>query len=142
MKKLSARHFEYIRHRSTGKSARESARMAGYAPTAVKSAAVRLERHPLVVAELAKTQVAIRETTKYDAERAMAELDEGMELSRTTDNATAFMRAVELRSKINGLLIERVDQRNVGGFQIHISGIDEPAPAAPVDVTPEVDPFS
>lgn len=71
---------------------------------------------------IAQQEMAAR--AEYDADTAMAELKEAMEFSRKTDNATALARCIELRAKLAGLLIDRQDVRQLGGFAVHIVGVD------------------
>lgn len=91
---------------------------------------------------LNKLRGEIVQHTKYDVDRAMQDMREAAAFARETENATALVRAHELMMKLHGLLIERVDQRQVGNFQVAISGIDdEPEPekieAKVIDIEPE-----
>ncbi len=54
--------------------------------------------------ELRKPIVA---RVRYDLEKAMTEAQEGMQLARSLENPSAFVSAVTLRSKLNGLLVDR-----------------------------------
>ena len=83
-------------------------------------------KHPLIIAELEKATTEIRELTKFGAQKAMVELNECIEFAESTNNATARVKAVELKMKLSGLLVERIDQRQVGSFQINIGGIENP----------------
>src|SRR5690242_9636896 len=65
MKQLSPKHMLYIQHRATGKSARESARLAGYSPSHSKNAAEKLDRHHLIAPELAKVRGELQQVTKF-----------------------------------------------------------------------------
>lgn len=72
----------------------------------------------------------------YSLEQAMKEADDAILFSRATENANAYVKAVELKAKLNGLLIEK-HEINTTPFQIMISGINRaalPAPAIPVEV--------
>ena len=63
------------------------------------------------------------------APATMAELDAAVAFAIKTENATAYVRAVELKGKASGHIVDRVDQRNVtAGFQIQIAGVEPPRP--------------
>lgn len=141
MKALSPRHIEYVRYRAAGKSACESARLAGFSKHTARDASSRLDRHPLIAAELTKVRAEIVEITKYEATQAMAELDRTIAFAERTENATAMARCVELKMKLNGLLIERVDQRVQGDFVFNMIR-PQRKPSDVIDVTPAADPFA
>ena len=60
----------------------------------------------------------------YGLKEAMKEIDEAMEFAKFTKNATALANLLMLKAKINGLVIDKVDHRMSGSFQINISGIN------------------
>lgn len=74
----------------------------------------------------------------YNAEQAMLEAEEAMQFARETENANAFVKAIELRSKLKGLLIEKHQVQQVG-FQINIGGIED-APMFPTRDVPALAP--
>lgn len=64
------------------------------------------------VAELRKPVVAaVQAKAVYGLEQAMAEAAEAMEICRNKEQGGAMVSAVVLRSKLNGLLIERKEVR-------------------------------
>lgn len=128
MKLLSPRQLAFCSHYVAGKSARDAARLAGYAAGYVRHAD-KLTSNPKIAAEIAKHRETLREKTGYDAAAMMAELNRTIEFAEKTGNANAMAKAVELKGKLHGLLIERLDQRSVGDFVINISGIDRDRPA-------------
>lgn len=84
----------------------------------------------------------------YNADVAMNECESAILFAKETGNANAYVKAVELKSKLKGLLVEKVDMRQVG-FQIQIGGItDKPEKVVESEVVAteptvkEVDPFS
>lgn len=81
--------------------------------------------HPAVAAYLKMRQEELAEEAKYDAIRAMNEAAEAIRFARKTKNASAMVKAVELRSRLTGLLIDRTDIRQVGSFTINVKGIDD-----------------
>lgn len=130
---LTPAHQVFVAEISKGKPAKEAARIAGFTG---KNAGVALLRRVGIQAELTKQRTLIRAATAYDAKAAMEELDSSLAFARETGNANALAKLVELRMKLHGLLIERVDQRQVGNFSINISGIDDPVPS-PIVVASE-----
>ena len=124
MKKLGPRHYLFIKEYLSGKNETTAAKLAGF--SAKSKAGTYLLKHPLIIAELEKATTEIRELTKFGAQKAMVELNECIEFAESTHNATARVKAVELKMKLSGLLVERIDQRQVGSFQINIGGIENP----------------
>jgi hypothetical protein len=52
------------------------------------------------------------------------ELDEAAEHARQTENSSALVRAIELKGKLAGILVDRVDARvAVGGFVLNVHGL-------------------
>lgn len=111
---------------------------AGYSDkTARKNAYAILNRAP-VKKLLAETRAAVAEKTKYDAEAAMKEADEAIKFAKETENANAYVKAVELKAKLQGLLVEKVSHLNAPAFSIiRVEGIRRDPPSLPArDVTP------
>lgn len=133
---LSPRHMTYVQHRVQGKSARESALLAGYTPASARNAYA-IDQIPAVAQALKKHQQELSLQTKYDLTAAMRELDDVITFAKSEEgrNASAYAKAVELKMKLCGLLIERVDQRNIGSFSVNIGGI-EPPPSVAADAVP------
>jgi hypothetical protein len=122
---LKQRRFvaSYLRHGV----AKQAAIEAGYSPASAKHTAHRLlYESPKVKAALAKEQKKLQEKTGYSAEEGMKEAGQAMEFAKETGNANAYVKAVELRAKLNGLLIEKHDVRAIGDFQINIEGFKKP----------------
>ena len=109
--KLSPRQMrfaaEYIKDPAANGT--KAAERAGYSPRCAKQRACYLLKLPNVAAEIEAMRVAVRTGAVYDAVVAMDELKAGMDFAKATENATAFVRAVELRSKLSGLLSDRLD---------------------------------
>lgn len=119
---------EYLRNGNNG----AQAYMRAYETAAgdVTSRASRLLNHPAVKAELAKRQDKIRGETEYTVRKGMEELDEAMQFARETDNATAYVKAVELRGKLNGLYVEKHEHFG-NGLTLQIGGIAPPPQVLP-----------
>ncbi len=95
-------------------------------------------RHPVVVAEIDKIKEELRKKTGYDLEYAMAEAEDAKQFAKQTNNANAVVKAVELKTKLNGLLIEKHDHRLAANFMIQIEGVKHtalPSGASPPAVT-------
>jgi phage terminase small subunit len=109
----------------TGKGAKASALEAGCPPsTAQKRASAWLQK-PAIIAAIEEHQRALRLSANYSAEKAMAELSEAMQFARSTRNANALAKCIELRSKLAGLLQEKPTAA-AASFSINIVGLDEP----------------
>jgi len=64
---------------------------------------------------------------EYNFEKFMDEMNEAIEFAKDTKNATALVRAVELKGKASGHLVERIDQRvSKTGFQLVVQGVEPP----------------
>ena len=103
---------------------------AGYNPRHARQEGHRLLKNPFVQEEINRLREEITESGKYNYEKAMSEALEAMKFAKATSNANAYVRAVEHRAKLSGLMIEKVDVRAAVGFQIKITGIDD-APILP-----------
>ncbi len=120
--------LEYIR---TG-AAKASAIAAGYSPKSAQSAAGRLLQDPHVKSFLDAARERSVAVAQYTASAAMRELDNVIAFAMKTNNANAYAKAVELKMKQSGLLIDRTDMRVLGGFKIEIAGINDPAALDPL----------
>lgn len=114
--KLTIRKQKFVQEYLTnGGNAAAAVRAAGYSPNHASHLGWRLVNHDEAVkAELERARNELANQTDYRAEEAMKELGEVIEFARETKNATAFARAVELRMRMAGLLIEK-SEINVQG---------------------------
>jgi hypothetical protein len=120
--KLSPRQSRFVDAVVTERTLTAAAAKAGYAwPD--KIAGKLLSKPELRRAvDLMKELGAVR--ARYTVDTMMAELGKGMEFALTTENAAAYVRAVELRGKLTGILVDRLDARiAVGGFVVNVSGL-------------------
>ena len=112
-------------------NASEACRRAGYSVKRADSTAQRLLRTPKIKAAVDAMRAEVAERAGYTTERCMAELEKGMSFALQTENASAYVRAVELRGKLTGLLVDRVDMRAaVGVFTLTVVGLDQPSSPA------------
>lgn len=101
---------EYLK---TGNGA-QSAIAAGYSRKNARQSAHYLLHHVQAVMEaVSAIRQSVAEKAEYDVEAAMGEALAAMDFAQRTDNANAYVKAVELRAKLMGLLVERIDQRTV-----------------------------
>lgn len=130
IKKLSAKHDVAIQEFFRTGDKTVAAKRAGFANANVFSV-------PSVVERVAEIRAAMVKEIIYDAAAAMKEAEAAIAFARETRNANALVKAIELRAKLQGLLIDKHDIRQMGSFQINISGIDDkPAlPPAPIEIS-------
>lgn len=95
-------------------------------------------KEPAIQKLLAESRDRIMAEAEYTTAKAMQEADDAIAFARSTENANAYVKAVELRAKLSGLLIEKIDVRQATGFQIRIGipGLSSPTEvvALPVPV--------
>lgn len=96
--------------------------------TVAGSTASRLLREDEAVKDaVAAIKADMAKRAEYDFDKFIMEMNEAMEFAKLTKNATALVRAIELKGKASGHIVERVDQRNVNaGFSIQIAGVEPP----------------
>lgn len=109
-----------------------AAKAAGYSGT--NETASNIVKGAAVKAALDKIREKAIVTAAYNADTAMKEAEEAIEFAKETKNANAYVKAVELRSKLKGLLIEK-HQHQVANFSLKIGGIDD-EPTLPPNVIP------
>lgn len=124
MKKLTPQQAkfvaEYLRH-GEGKAA---AIAAGYSEhSAASQASVMLSTNEAVKEAIAAARNTLIAEGTYNLKTAMKEAEDAMQFAKDTDNANAYTKAVELRAKLNGLLIEKHAHTMVG-FSVNVGGID------------------
>lgn len=125
-RQLTAQQEQYAQNLAAGLPQAEAYRKAypksvEWKETALWSEASRSARNPLIAArvkEIREPAVArVQEEIVYTAKVAMEEAREALELAKKTQQPGSMVAAVQLRAKLNGLLIERREQGNPGEFQ-------------------------
>jgi len=86
-------------------------RAAGYHTKAPKQAGTQLLNVPAVAAAVVKVRAEMARRAEYGMDRLITELDEAAAFAISTENATALVRARELKGKALGLLVDRMDMR-------------------------------
>lgn len=146
---INPREMRFVQEYLKDGVATQAAIRAGWSAKSAKSQGYEILHRPRVRAEIEKARTQALEIGVYNLKAAMLDTQAAIDFARETGNATALIKAVEHKAKLNGLLIERHDVRQ-SGFVIQISGIhDAPsqivAPseviaidAAPVNQVPNI----
>lgn len=114
---------KFLKAHAEGVGVLKAAEVAGYSKP--KSSLSTILNSPAVAGALEERRKVVAEKIVYTAVEAMKEAEEGMKFARETRNANAYVKAVELRTKLQGLLVEKHDFRMAGQFAINIKGIDD-----------------
>jgi len=99
----------YVENISRGLSSREAALAAGYSPSFSCVAAHRLGKKSEVSKAIESIQAEGRKVAVYDLATAMKEAEDVCAFAKLHKNAMAYCKGTELRAKLSGLLIERVE---------------------------------
>lgn len=86
-------------------------------------------RDPYIVQALEKVRANALTKGIYNSEKAMTEANEAIEFAISTDNANAYVKAVELRAKLQGLLVDKIDVRAQVAFSIVMAPLRGNTPA-------------
>lgn len=96
----------YLQHGVGSRAATE----AGYSPRSAADVAHRLlNEHSGVMAVVAAVREVVAQNTEYDSTKAMQEAERGMDLAIEKNQMNAYMKGVELRAKIMGVLRDQMD---------------------------------
>lgn len=109
--KLTAQQEAFAQALFSGKNYSDAYREA-YKASKMKSSTINRNAAELagcskIAARLAELRKPVIEKLQYGLEEAMREAKEAFELARDENNANAMVAAATLRSKLNGLLIDR-----------------------------------
>lgn len=105
LSKLKPRHYDYLRLRQAGKSQKEAASLTNL-PIAT---AQRCERHPDGAKYLQDIAENARIAAQYGLAEAVKEVDKAIAFNYDIENGNAIAKLLEHKSKLYGLLVERVD---------------------------------
>lgn len=97
-------------HADAYRSAYNAARMK---PSTVQSKAYELLRNGEITARVEALRKPVVEKMQYGLEQAMLEAKEAFEVSRAKEQGGAMVAAVQLRAKLNGLLVDKKEVRTV-----------------------------
>lgn len=119
----------------------DAARAAGYSEKSAKGAAYRLLKEKEIQEVIAECRRIMAQNCGYNVEAAMAEFEEAIAFAKATKNATAYVRALELKAKLSGLLDKPEQQQSSSLYIVIHDGPDEPAPPRrEIEVKPEEPP--
>jgi len=120
-RKLTPKQAAFVAEYLKDSNGTRAAIVAGYGEKNAKQTAWKLlHKIPAVVDAVAAARTEVQEQAIYNLQAAMDEAEKTIEFARETKNANAMAKAVELRAKLNGLLIDRHDVRQAVGFKIVI----------------------
>lgn len=105
---LNDRQRKFVEAIARGLSAQDAARSANYSPGYVRKAS-RLLKQPMIAKELELIRAKARDLAAYDVSVAMAEALDDHRFAVQKGNPMAAVKATELRSRLAGLLIDRVE---------------------------------
>jgi phage terminase small subunit len=110
---------------------RQAYNAAKMKPATVQKRASELMANGEVAGRVAELRRPVVEKVQYSLEQAMIEAAEAMEVAREKMNGGAMVAAVQLRAKLNGLLVEKVKvDANVTGSVSYRANIPERQPDA------------
>jgi hypothetical protein len=107
--RLTNKQEQYVRNLASGMASRAAATAAGYSTSYSKVAGHRLAKKPSVAQAIDAVQKEGRAIAAYDLVAAMAQAQEGINFAKANGNAMAFIKGCELRSKLSGLLVDKVE---------------------------------
>lgn len=128
MKQLTTRDAKFVAAFLEGNTAGDSARIAGFKCTNQKSfnaVGKRALRRPIVKAAIDASHQEIAKAGEVTAVSMLQEASDAADFAKAKGNPMAYVKAVELRAKLSGLLIDRVDQRSVGNLTVEIVRLTE-----------------
>jgi len=127
---LPPKKAKFVLNVCSGKSPADSLLEAGWQcnrKTAISTAGRLLREDAAVQDAIAVIKADMAKRADYDFDKFMQEMNQAMQFAKDTKNATALVRAIELKGKASGHIVERVDQRTTAtGFQLIVSGVKPP----------------
>lgn len=103
--RLSPQHLDYLRYRQAGKTQKEAAKAANVSIAKAK----RAEKHPDGIRYLADVTANARIEGHYGLVEAVKEVDKAIDFAYQKENPNAIAKLLEHKSKLYGLLVEKVD---------------------------------
>jgi hypothetical protein len=94
-----------------GKSKRQAALDAGFNKSTAEHSAGRIHNRPAVQEAIATARAELRAAAVYDTKAAVAEVDSTIEFARQHKNPMAAAKLLDLKCRLLGLLVEKVDLR-------------------------------
>lgn len=107
MAKLSARHKRFVQEFVLDGNAAAAAQRAGYSPRSSKNAGHRLLRRPSIQEAIAVAQADVQARAGDSAERVVRDLLQACEGAAEDRSWAALGKLLELRCKVEGMLVDR-----------------------------------
>lgn|SRR5262249_8746919 len=104
---LNEKELKFIEHVARGESAISAAKKSGYSASYSRKSA-RLLKKPEIAQAVADIQAQARQRVSYDLAQAMSECLDVIAFSKLHKNSMSYCKAVELRAKLSGLLVDRI----------------------------------
>lgn len=105
---LKPAHAVFVTEYVAGATATEAARRAGYSSAAARAHKL-LSACRSVVRAVDAWNKCQRLRCEYSVGKAMIEIERGMVLAEKGNQMTAYMRGAELRARLHGLLVDRLE---------------------------------
>ena len=107
--RLTKKQQQYVQLLATGMESRQAARSAGYSESFSRVAAHRLGKKPAVAGAIEEIRKKGCEMAAYGLAEAMREAEAVCAFAKKHKNAMAYCKGTELRAKLSGLLIDRIE---------------------------------
>jgi hypothetical protein len=128
---LTDKQRRYMERLASGMPSRAAAKAAGYSDSYARVVMHRLGKNPAVAKAIEAIRAEGMKMAVYDLATAMREAEAVCAFAKKHKNAMAYCKATELRAKLSGLLIDRVEV-----VAVDLRGALEAAERRVLDVTP------
>lgn len=142
---LTERQRRLVELVATGLSVQQAATKAGFSPSYARKSS-RLLKHPGIAQAIAAIRAEGRTLAAYGLAEAMKEAEDAARFARLKGNAMTLVKSVELRSRLSGLLIERIETVTVdlkGALEAasnRVMMVNAPSPQPCTNPGPATDP--
>lgn len=109
---LNERQRKLVQFVASGMNTQQAAKAAVFSPSYARKSS-RLLRHPAIAQAIAAIRSEARTVAMYGVVEAMREASDAAAFAKASKQSMALVRAVELRAKLSGLLVDRVEVVNV-----------------------------
>ena len=107
--RLSHKQLQFLNEYAKTNHIKNAAMSVGYTARSAPQMGLRTLRNPLAQEYLQTLRTNSQAISGYDVATAMAEALDVIHFAKEHRNANAYCKAVELRAKLSGLLIDRVE---------------------------------
>jgi phage terminase small subunit len=111
---LTARQQKFVASVLQGRNGSVAAIEAGYSRNGAKNTATRLCKRKGVAAALQAGQLAVQSAAEVTAVSMIKQCDEDREFAMSNRNAMAACKSSELKAKLAGLLIDKIESKSLG----------------------------